>query len=83
MLKNIWKGFERIVQVSDTEIMELIRIVHECQHNVCKGTGGSAIATTIQDSSKNKGLKEKFIAYRGNVNYDVFAKKLNGENFAD
>jgi len=82
-LELIWKGVERIVQVSDTEIVESMRIMYECTHNVCEGAGAAAIAATLQESSKNKGLKVAVIASGGNVDRDVFAKILNGENFVD
>ena len=45
--------------------------------------GAAAIAATLQESSKNKGLKVAVIASGGNVDRDVFAKILNGENFVD
>ena len=82
-LDLIWKGVERIVQVSDTEIAESMRIMYECTHNVCEGAGAAAIAAALQESSKNKGLKVAVIASGGNVDRDVFAKILNGENFVD
>jgi threonine dehydratase len=77
-LELIWKGVERIVQVSDTEIAESMRIMYECTHNVCEGAGAAAIAAALQESSKNKGLKVAVIASGGNVDRDVFAKILNG-----
>ena len=82
-LDLIWKGVERIVQVSDTEIAESMRIMYECTHNVCEGAGAAAIAAALQESSKNKGLKVAVIASGGNVDRDVFSKILNGENFVD
>ncbi len=82
-LDLIWKGVERIVQVSDTEIAESMRIMYECTHNVCEGAGAAAIAAALQESSKNKGLKVAVIASGGNVDRDVFTKILNGENFVD
>ena len=82
-LELIWEGVERIVQVSDTEIVESMRIMYECTHNVCEGAGAAAIAAALQESSKNKGLKVTVIASGGNVDRDVFVKILNGENFVD
>tara|TARA_B110000263_G_C14932985_1_gene340103 strand:- start:164 stop:421 length:258 start_codon:yes stop_codon:yes gene_type:complete len=82
-LALIWKGIEWIVQVSDTEISESMWIIYECTHNVCEGAGFAAIAAALQESSKNKGLKVAVITSVGNVDRDVFAKILNGENFVD
>ena len=58
-----------------------MRIMYECTHNVCEGAGFAAIAAALQESSKNKGLKVAVIASGVNVDRDVFAKILNGENF--
>ena len=82
-LELIWEGVERIVQVSDTEIAESMRMMYECTHNVCEGAGAAAITAALQESSKNKGRKVAVIASGGNVDRDVFAKILNGENFAE
>ena len=60
-----------------------MRIMYECTHNVCEGAGAAVIATALQESSKNKGLKVAVIDSGGNVACDVFAKILNGENFVD
>ena len=82
-LELMWEGVERIVQVSDTEIAESMRMMYECTHNVCEGAGAAAIAAALQDSAKNIGKKVAVIASGGNVDRDVFAKILNGENYAD
>ena len=82
-LELIWKGVEKIVQVSDIEIAESMRIIYECTHNFCQGAGADAIAAALKESSKNKGLKVSVITSVGNVDRDVFAKILNGENFVD
>ena len=58
-----------------------MRIMYECTHNVCEGA--AAIAAALKESSKNKGLKVSVITSVGNVDRDVFAKILNGENFVD
>ena len=41
-LELIWEGVERIVQVSDAEITEAMRILHECTHNIYEGSGAAA-----------------------------------------
>jgi threonine dehydratase len=81
-LEMIWKGVTRIVKVSDSEIAEAMRMMFECTHNVCEGAGAAATAAALQESSKIKGRKVAVIASGGNVDRDVFAAILNGENFA-
>jgi threonine dehydratase len=73
-LELIWKGVERIAQVSDTEIAESMRIMYECTHNVCEGAGAAAIAPDLKESSNNKGLKVAIFASGVNVDRDVFTK---------
>ena len=81
-LELIWKGVEQIVQVSDEEIEEAIRILHECTHNVYEGSGAAAYAAAMQDSSRFKGCKVAVIASGGNIDRKVYAAVLNGEDFA-
>ena len=81
-LEIIWKGVERIVQVSDGEIAEAMRILHECTHNVFEGSGAAAYAAAMQESSRIKGCKVAVIASGGNIDREVYAAVLNGETFA-
>ena len=80
-LELIWKGVERIVEVTDNEIADAMRMLYECTHNVCEGAGAAAIAAALQEASKNKGRKVAVIASGGNVDQDVFVSVLNGETF--
>ena len=61
-LAQIWKGVERIVQVSDTEIAESMRIIYECTHYVYEGECAASIDAALKESSKNKVLKVTVIA---------------------
>ena len=81
-LELIWKGVERIVQVSDDEIAEAMRILHECTHNVFEGSGAAAYAAAMQESSRIKGCKVAVIASGGNIDREVYAAVLNGKTFA-
>ena len=81
-LELIWEGVERIVQVSDTEITEAMRILHECTHNIYEGSGAAAYAAAMQDSSRLKGCKVAVIASGGNIDRKVYAAVLNGEDYA-
>jgi len=80
-LELIWKGVERIVEVTDNEIADAMRMLYECTHNVCEGAGAAAIAAALQEASKIKGRKVAVIASGGNVDRDVFVSVLKGETF--
>ena len=77
-LELIWEVVERIVQVSDTEIAESMRMMYECTHNVSEATGAAAIAAALKDSAKNIGRKVAVITSDGIVDRDVFTKVLIG-----
>jgi len=80
-LDLIWKGVERIVEVTDNEIADAMRMLYECTHNVCEGAGAAAFAAALQEASKIKGRKVAVIASGGNVDRDVFVSVLKGETF--
>ena len=80
-LEMIWKGVERIVEVTDSEIAEAMRMLYECTHNVCEGAGAAAFAAAVQESSKIKSRKVAVIASGGNVDRDVFAAVLKGDTY--
>ena len=80
-LELIWKGVERIVEVTDNEITDAMRMLYECTHNVCEGAGAAAIAAALKEAPKIKGRKVAVIASGGNVDRDVFAAVLKGETF--
>ena len=61
-MELIWKGVERIVEVTDNEITDAMRMLYECTHNVCEGAGAAAIAAALQEASKIKGRKVAVIA---------------------
>ena len=80
-LELIWKGVERIVEVTDNEIADAMRMLYECTHNVCEGAGAAAIAAALKEASRIKGRKVAVIASGGNVDRDVFVSVLKGETF--
>jgi len=80
-LELIWKDVERIVEITDNEIADAMRMLYECTHNVCEGAGAAAITAALQEASKIKGRKVAVIASGGNVDRDVFVSVLKGETF--
>jgi len=56
--------------VTDNEIADAMRMVYECNHNVCEGAGVAAIAAALQEASKIKVRKVAVIASGGNVDRD-------------
>jgi threonine dehydratase len=80
-LELIWRGVDRIVQVTDDEVAAAIRMLFECTHNVCEGAGAAAVAAAAQDAPRLAGRKVAVIVSGGNIDGDAFAAVLNQEKF--
>ena len=78
-LELIWKGVDRIVQVTDEEVAAAIRMLFECTHNVCEGAGAAALAAATQEAPRLAGRKVAVIASGGNIDRDVFAGVLSAQ----
>ena len=76
-LEVIMKGVERIVQVSDDEVANAMRMLFECTHNTCEGAGAASLAAAIQERSRISGRKVAVVASGGNVDRGVFASVLS------
>lgn len=75
-LELIWKGVDRIVQVSDEEVAAAIRMLFECTHNACEGAGAAALAAAVQEAPGLAGRKVAVIASGGNIDRNVLASVL-------
>jgi threonine dehydratase len=51
-LEIIARGADRIIEVSDDEIAEAIRIVYSATHNCAEGAGAAALAALIKDRGR-------------------------------
>lgn len=79
-LDLMWRGVDHIVQVTDAEVAEAMRIMFECTHNVCEGAGAAPLAAAIQERERIAGRKVAVIVSGGNVDREVFAAILNGND---
>jgi threonine dehydratase len=68
-------GVDRIVRVSDAEIADAMRIIHEDTHNMAEGAGAAALAAALKERVKGKAA---VILSGANVDRDVAAKVLAG-----
>lgn len=80
-LEIIWQGAERIVQVSDDEIASAMRMLYECTHNGCEGSGAAALAAAIQERDRNAGKKVALILSGANVDRAIFAEVLSKQDY--
>ena len=75
-LEIIRRGVERIVEVTDDEIADAMRLLFECTHNVAEGAGAAALAAVAQERGKLAGRRVAAVLSGGNVDRDVFASVL-------
>ncbi|MBV9054183.1 MAG: threonine dehydratase [Hyphomicrobiales bacterium] len=77
-LATIRKGAAGIIEVSEDEIAEAIRILHEDTHNLAEGAGAAAIAALAKDKGRRRGAKLAVILSGGNIDRPLAAKALAG-----
>ncbi|HEX4283498.1 MAG TPA: threonine dehydratase [Terracidiphilus sp.] len=77
-MENIWANVARIVQVSEAEIAEAMRVYYEDTHNIAEGAAAAALAGAMQESSMQHGRRIGMVLTGSNVDAAVFAKVLSG-----
>jgi threonine dehydratase len=75
-LDVILKGADRIVQVSDAEIMEAMRAYYTDTHQVTEGAGAAALAALMQERDRMKGKAVGLILSGGNIDRPVYLRAL-------
>jgi threonine dehydratase len=64
------KGAERIVEVSDAEIADAIRLIFRATHNVAEGAGAAALAALMSEREAMHGKRVGLILSGGNIDTD-------------
>jgi threonine dehydratase len=77
-LEMILQGVERVVQVSDQEVGDAMRIFFSDTHNVVEGAGAAGLAAAIQERDRLSVSSLGLVISGGNVDADVFARVLGG-----
>jgi threonine dehydratase len=72
------KGAERIVEVSDGEIADAIRLIFRATHNVAEGAGAAALAALMSEREAMQGKRVGLILSGGNIDTDKLATVLTG-----
>jgi threonine dehydratase len=76
-------GVERVVQVTDDEVAEAIRVLYRDTHNVAEGAGAAALAALAKDiadsgTERFEGRPVGVIQTGGNIDSEMFAGVLSG-----
>jgi len=77
-LATIATGAARIVQVTDDEVAEAMRMFFRTTHNVAEGAGAAALAALRQEARLRRGQRVAVILSGGNVDAPVMAQVLEG-----
>ncbi|MSP42819.1 MAG: threonine dehydratase [Alphaproteobacteria bacterium] len=77
-LTIIRRGAARIVQVSEDEIAEAIRVYFQVTHQIAEGAGAAALAGLIQERQRMAGKNIAVILSGGNMDASVYRSILAG-----
>jgi threonine dehydratase len=66
-LEIIRKGAERIVEVSDDDIAEAIRLIYSATHNCAEGAGAAALAALIKERGRLQGRRAAVVLTGQNI----------------
>jgi threonine dehydratase len=77
-LDIIRRGADRIVEVSDDEIAEAIRVLYSATHNCAEGAGAAALAALIKDRERHQGGRAAVILSGHNIDRAWMQRVLAG-----
>lgn len=77
-LAIIIAGAARVVEVSDEEVADAIRIYHEDTHNLAEGAGAAPLAALIKERQQLQGKRAGVILCGGNIDRNWAAQVLAG-----
>jgi threonine dehydratase len=75
-LEVILKGADRIVQVSDAEVMAAMRAYYEDTHQITEGAGAAPLAALMQERDRMSGKRVGLILSGGNIDRPVYLRAL-------
>jgi threonine dehydratase len=76
-MEAIWQNVSRIVEVTDDQIEEAMRIYYEDTHNVAEGAGAAALAGALHEGQQGD-ERIGIVLTGGNVDRDVYGRVLGG-----
>ena len=77
-LAIIARGAARVVEVTDDEVEEAMRVLFSTTHTVAEGAGAAALAALMRERDLMQGRVAGIVVTGGNVDRDVFARVLAG-----
>lgn len=77
-LEIIWNNVSRVIDVSEAEIIDAMRIYYQDTHNLAEGAAAAALAGALKERSLHSGRRVGVVLTGSNVDASVFAKVLAG-----
>src|SRR5262245_40053028 len=77
-LEVIRRGTERIVEVSDDDIAEAIRVLYSATHTCAEGAGGAALAALMKERDRLQGRRAAVIVSGQNIDRAWMQTVLGG-----
>ncbi len=75
-LDVILAGVDRIVDISDTQVLDAISHYYTDTHNVVEGAGAAALAALLKEKNTNKGRQVAVICSGGNLSKSMMIEAL-------
>ena len=72
-------GAERIVEVTDTQIAEAMRLYFRAAHTIAEGAGAASLAALLSEKDRMRGKRAGVILSGGNIDMAKFASVLRGQ----
>lgn len=76
-------GAERIVEVSDDQIADAMRLYFRCAHTLAEGAGAASLAALLKEKDRMRGKRVGVILSGGNIDMPKFAAVLEGQTPRD
>lgn len=77
-LETIRAHVSRIVEVTDDDVADAMRILFSTTHNAAEGAGAAAVAAIVKERDRVAGRKVAAVLSGSNVDRDTFARVLAG-----
>lgn len=78
-MEIIWNNVARIVEVTDVEIAEAMRIYYQDTHNLAEGAGAAPLAAALKENSSRRGNRLGIVLSGGNVDREIYQDVLAGK----
>jgi threonine dehydratase len=75
-LAVVLENVDRVLQVSEEEIAQAMKIYFTDTHNVVEGAGAAGLAAALKEKQMLRGKRVGLVVTGGNVDHDVFARIL-------